>query len=244
MRGCLLGLLFLLLLLLLIVSGLWPLALVLLLVVLWLKARADGTTETRVNGTTEKGEHRTGSRRQHPEMLSHTWRQFLRETRQQKNSRANVRLGSRSGFNVGIVGESFYQPELRWVTEQATNADRGRDGRVFFDAYLMADPSNPHSPNRDAVRVESSRGRVIGHLSKTDAAQYAPVFAALHAAERAAVCRAVAVGGTTRKKTIGVWISIDHHAWLAELLEESRLAPAPRSRKRRPTETPVDDQPF
>jgi hypothetical protein len=80
------------------------------------------------------------------------------------------------------------------------------DECTFFDAYLVPEPENPYGRNGQAVRVESARGQTIGHLSNGDAERYEPVFAALHAARRVAVCRAVAVGGSWRK-SIGVWIS-------------------------------------
>ena len=57
------------------------------------------------------------SRRNHESVAAQTWAAFLRETyRKQKNSGANVKLGS--GFEIGIVGESFHVSELRWLRSQ------------------------------------------------------------------------------------------------------------------------------
>ena len=149
-----------------------------------------------------------------------------------------MKLGS--GFEVGIVGESFHMDELRWV--RSLEPDR-EAYRVRFDAYLIPEPENPHSPKKDAVRVESPRGGTIGHLSSEQAAAYAPVFNALHAAKRVGACRAFALGGIEKKPNIGVWINIGHSAWLAEHLAEAQK-PRPPRKKKAGVEVPPADQPF
>ena len=183
------------------------------------------------------------SRHKHDAMPVQTWREFLHETRRQhRNSLCVVKLGdSRSGHEIGIVGESFYLPELQWVRSTFGGSEGGQ--RVRFPVYLIPEPENPHSPNGNAVRVESPRGGTIGHLSRADADAYAPVFKALHMAQRIGTCQGVAVGGTGRKPNIGVWITSAHPAWLAELLTEAEQPARPR-RTRTAPEQPPTDQPF
>jgi hypothetical protein len=169
---------------------------------------------------TNTPDFRNDSQRQHAALPMQTWAAFVKETyRKQKNSGAAVKLGT--GFEIGIVGESFHLPELQWIREQGCGGDSSVR-RVRCLAYLIPEPENPHSANGNAVRVESVRGGTIGHLSTEHADAYAPVFKALHGAQRVGVCRAVAVGGTGRKPNIGVWITIGHSAWLGELLTEAQ----------------------
>jgi hypothetical protein len=184
---------------------------------------------------------RNDSQRPHELAPAQTWAKFLKETyRGQKNSGATVKLGS--GFELGIVGESFHLPELQWVRTQHSGA--GPVGyRTRFNAYLIAEPENPHSPTGTAVRVESPRGGTIGHLSGEQAESYAPVFKALHAAQRVGMCRAVALGGTEGKPNIGVWINIGHSAWLAELINEAQQPLPARQKRGAPKQEPID-QPF
>jgi hypothetical protein len=222
-----------------------PVAVVLLILLLWAATRwrrtlteaGSATKEVPLAGAaTSVPDFRNDSHRNHEDVPTQTWVQFLAETRQQKNSGAHVKLGS--GFEVAIVGESFYLSELQWVRAQDADPRRAR-----FNAYLVPEPENPHSAKGDAVRVESVRGATIGHLSRAHAAAYAPVFKALHAAGRTGVCAAVAVGGTSRKPNIGVWINIGHAAWLSEQLSESTKPRASRRSKAQP-DVPPADQPF
>jgi hypothetical protein len=107
------------------------------------------------------------SGRQHSEIPTQTWAAFLKETyRKNRNSGAHVKLGG--SFEIGIVGESFYLSELRWI--RSLNADSSRY-RIRFLAYLIPEPENPFSRNGNAVRVESSRGRTIGQCIRFRANQ-------------------------------------------------------------------------
>jgi hypothetical protein len=218
--------------------GGWPGALIVVSLVLWWGGGRHQQNRRKPPPVVNDSAFRNDSGRQHETAPTQTWGGFLGEMRRQTNSGAHVKLGN--GFEVGIVGESFHVPELQWVRAQDADANAYR---VKFTAYLIPEPENPHRAQGDAVRVESPRGRTIGHLSNEQAAAYTAVFKALHAAKRVGVCRAVALGGTEMKPNIGVWINIGHSAWLAEQLAEAN-APKPPRRKKLPVETPPADQPF
>jgi hypothetical protein len=78
----------------------------------------------------------------------------------------------------------------------------GEEGRPMFRALLVAEPENPYDEN--AIAVHSEAGKV-GHLSRRDALDYAPVMAAL--AERGNTggsCDAFLNGGPADGKSYGV----------------------------------------
>lgn len=98
-----------------------------------------------------------------------------------------------------VVGESFHQDAL--IATVPLTAP-GEEGRPMFLAVLVAEPENPYDPN--AIAVHSAAGKV-GHLSRADAVDYAPVMAAL--AERGATggtCEAFLNGGPEEGKSFGV----------------------------------------
>lgn len=188
---------------------------------------------------TSSARYENDSCRQHSLVPMQTWKAFLNESfRQQRNSGAHVKVGD--GFEIGIVGESFYQSELEWI--RSNNSDSSRY-RTRFLAYLIPEPENPHGRQGRAVRVESPRGRTIGHLSNEHADEYVQIFAVLREQARVGVCRASAVGGTERKRNIGVWITIGHPAWMTEQIVEA-LRPRPPRKKRERRAIAPPDQPF
>ena len=212
-------------------AGWWPAALIVIGLFLWLVSRFSAQPQFR-----------NDSQRQHTSVDVQTWRAFLKETAKGRNSGSTVQLGDRgSRHELGIVGESFHLPELQWIKATFGSADAHR---VRFSAYLVPEPENPYSKKGDAVRVESPRGKTIGHLSSTDAATYVAIFQRLHASKRVAVCPAVSAGGTARKKNIGVWITIGHPAWLQEIAAEIQGMPVRRARRTAYQDPSGADQPF
>lgn len=61
-------------------------------------------------------------------------------------------------FETEVVGESFYQKNLKKVFRQH---GRGDDGRL--QAIIQTEPDNPHDANACAVYIA---GLQVGHLSK------------------------------------------------------------------------------
>jgi hypothetical protein len=166
-------------------------------------------------------------------MDTDSWDRFAQWVRTQApaaNSQLPVSLGDTDGFEVGLAGESRYQEELSRI--RGENKNYGPEGeRVYFDARLSLEPDNP--VDSSAVRVDSHRG-TVGYLSRKTAQRYAQVFSLLGTHGRIGVCRATAVGGTTAKPLIGVWISLDPAEELLEVLSAD-LDPATGRR-------PVDDE--
>lgn len=117
-------------------------------------------------------------------------------------------LGSGAGFTVAIVGESYRQTALREIS----GGRRRRGEEVIFDAVVYAEPSNPYDPN--AIRVDDAQGRQIGYLAKEDAAAYQLLFTALRAESRVGTCRAMLIGGTPTKPSLGVILDLEEHSEL------------------------------
>jgi HIRAN domain len=88
---------------------------------------------------------------------------------------------------VNIVGESFYQPALVAITGRRKWVEVHHD----CTAILVLEPQNPHDPH--AVRVEID-GRLVGYLSRTDAASYGPCLKELAKHHKRPYCQAFIKG--------------------------------------------------
>jgi len=122
---------------------------------------------------------------------------------------------SSGDFNLDIVGESYYQDELRRIAAGRTE----RRERVEFRAVLLPEPDSEYDPR--AVAVHAERGGVIGHLSREDAALYQPMIVALQKTRsRYPACRAILKGGYGEKRYIGVVLDLDVDALLRESLTD------------------------
>lgn len=73
------------------------------------------------------------------------------------------------GNAVEIVGESHYQAALEQVAGGKT--DRATEAQAI--AYLVREPDNPFDRNAVAVYI---LGQKVGHLSRDDAEEYAPLL--------------------------------------------------------------------
>lgn len=92
---------------------------------------------------------------------------------------------SANGKNaVHVVGESHYQDALNEVCGGKTEGGHNR----ACHAVLVRDSKNQYDGNAIGIQIE---GRPVGHISRGDAARYAPVL------DRAK-CRAVAVDALIR----------------------------------------------
>ena len=158
---------------------------------------------------TNTPDFRNDSQRQHAALPMQTWAAFVKETyRKQKNSGAAVKLGT--GFEIGIVGESFHLPELQWIREQGCGGDSSVR-RVRCLAYLIPEPENPHSANGNAVRVERSRRdhRPSEHRTRRCLRAGVQGFA------RSATCGRVSGCGCRRHRTQAEYRCVDHHRSLS-----------------------------
>ena len=125
-----------------------------------------------------------------------------------------VNLGDGVGFEMGIVGESYYGLEIKRIA-----GDRLKRGEeVVFTASLVRDPENQYDAN--AVAVIGSFGKQIGHLSRDYAVEYQPLLQRLEAQGLTATCSAKMFGGTERKPSIGVWLDIEPADVLAARFSE------------------------
>lgn len=107
-----------------------------------------------------------------------------------------VRLAGTGEYEQEIVGESFYQDALDAIC--GGKCEDGHDKRLT--ATLQPEPDNPH--DRKAVAVILA-GRKVGHLSRSDAADFHSDMRRLGAAAQSATCKARINGGWRRPRKGG-----------------------------------------
>ena len=78
--------------------------------------------------------------------------------------------GQRGWAGVEIVGESFYAAAIRGLLGRGKLPEEGSE--LTTEVHLVHNSLNPH--DRNAIEVHGSTG-LLGHLSREDAARYAPV---------------------------------------------------------------------
>ena len=100
---------------------------------------------------------------------------------------------------VAAVGEASYQPALRRIC----GSDRWEDVRCEVRAVLVPEPSNQFDPNAVMVQVD---GQVVGHLSRGDAVEYAPVIGMLAEQQSVIVCEALICGRAPGSETANLGI--------------------------------------
>ena len=136
-----------------------------------------------------------------------------------------------AGGLVEVVGESHRQDVLRHVATQDSSeylddlSGRARriaetEQRRWFRAALVCEPDNEYDRNAIAVYADGV-GRV-GYLSRDDAADYQPAFAAL----RSRGCSigsvpAFLIGGEPGKPSLGVLLCLSSPQKVIKDLEES-----------------------
>ncbi|MFQ5472373.1 MAG: HIRAN domain-containing protein [Dehalococcoidia bacterium] len=112
-------------------------------------------------------------------------------------------------FHLEIVGEYYYQDELRRIAAGRTE----KQERVEFKVVLLPEPDNQDDNN--AVAVYAAGGSVIGYLSHELAKEYQPAINSFIGATKShPSCNAVMAGGYG-KKSIGVWLDLDTDALLS-----------------------------
>ncbi|MGI5865821.1 MAG: HIRAN domain-containing protein [Myxococcales bacterium] len=142
---------------------------------------------------------------------------------------------------VEVVGESFYQDALARIT----GGKRADGHELPVVAGLLAESNNKYDPNAIGVWIN---GFMVGHLSREDAAVYAPVLHPLSAKGIVGTCPAVIVGGWDRgngdEGHFGVKLKLAPPAFvldleakppdpaLKDLLRDLREATTPRARRK------------
>jgi very-short-patch-repair endonuclease len=118
-------------------------------------------------------------------------------------SHRTVNLGDGVGFEMAIVGESYYGLEIKKIA--GTRLAQGEE--VIFNVTLRREPDNQYDPN--AVAVVGTYGKKIGHLSREYAIEYKPVLELLESRGLVANCSAKMFGGKGHKQNVGVWLDIE-----------------------------------
>jgi len=123
----------------------------------------------------------------------------------------NFRWSNGGNFNFAVVGESFYQKDLKVLAGE--HEDKGC--RVYGTAVLCPEDDNPHDNKAVAVYIktaENQPGRQVGHLSRQDARSFRRRLGTKKLTGKATLCDAVIVGGRVNKKGIrqsyGVWLDM------------------------------------
>ncbi len=139
-----------------------------------------------------------------------------------------------AGQLLEVVGESHRQNALRQVASRATDckpylADltgharkiaEDESSRRWFRAVLVGEPDNKY--DRNAIAVYADGVGHIGYLSRDDAVDYQPVFAALRARGSAAgTCPAMLIGGEPGKLSYGVMLCLSSPTRVLQDLNES-----------------------
>jgi hypothetical protein len=108
--------------------------------------------------------------------------------------------GTGRGYFLAVTGESVYQDVL---TDQWLKMRPDRETSV----RLTAEPSNAHDPH--AVAVQTFAGETVGYLPREEAARYQQLLVQIEALGLIGVCTAKMLGGTSRKKHLGVFLDIE-----------------------------------
>jgi hypothetical protein len=99
-----------------------------------------------------------------------------------------IKIEGPGTFAVEVVGVSRRQDVIASLVDE-----HGRSGRTAtVEARLVLEDTNPHDAN--AVRVEID-GKLIGYLSRENAARYRADLAAAGTPDTIVQCRARIVGG-------------------------------------------------
>ena len=96
-----------------------------------------------------------------------------------------------TGYDFAVVGESFYQDNLRRL------AGRGlaNGETVVITALLVPDSDNPFSRSGRAMMIAAEGGGCVGHFPEGEAVRYTPIWAALRASGKVGSCPGWLTGG-------------------------------------------------
>jgi len=123
---------------------------------------------------------------------------------------ADFRWSNDGDFDVEVVGESFYQDNLKALVGK----HKASGCRVYGTGVLCPEENNPYDKQAVAVYVktdEDQPGRQVGHLSRQNARQFRRRLKAKKLGTRPTLCDAVIVGGKRykgKRQSYGVWLDM------------------------------------
>jgi hypothetical protein len=123
---------------------------------------------------------------------------------------------------VAVVGESYRQDALRRISGTGSGpylaelsghalkrAQKPGPNERWFRAALFCERDNEYDEN--AIAVHADGAGHIGYLSRDDAIEYQPVFAALEAlGSSVAACPAFLIGGEPGKPSYGAMLCLSN----------------------------------
>jgi len=115
-------------------------------------------------------------------------------------------------MRINVVGESFYQPALKRVSECPPSGEHGYE----CSAILVPDPGNQY--DKFAVRVEV-KGELVGHLPKGSAKRYHKRIQRLNDEGIQVVCMAYIGRAASGNTNLGISLRIPYEG---ELLQGKR----------------------
>jgi hypothetical protein len=135
--------------------------------------------------------------------------------------------------SLEVVGESFYQDNLRRLTGNRPPEEYVRGQEI--QAVLVAEHNNPHDPNSVAVWIKDPQAGYlqVGHLSREDARRYRPgLLAQQQERGRPIALAGVIVGAGKRADGPGMLGVFLRHDPVHFGFEPRRVPPPPASRMR------------
>jgi predicted RNA-binding Zn-ribbon protein involved in translation (DUF1610 family) len=132
-----------------------------------------------------------------------------------------------TGYDFAVVGESFYQDNLRRIAGRAL----ANGETVVITALLVPDPDNPFSRSGRAMMITAEGGGCVGHFPEGEAVRYTPVWAALRESGKVGSCPGWLTGGA-EGMAIGLQLALrsveDCAAALGVAIPAAGKRPAPR----------------
>jgi len=114
-------------------------------------------------------------------------------------------------MRINVVGESFYQPALKRVSQCPAKGEHGYE----CSAELVLDPDNPH--DKFAVRVEVD-GELVGHLPRGTARRLGKRLRGLKEEGKQAICMAY-IGQGEGNPNLGISLRVPYDG---EILQGKR----------------------
>lgn len=111
-----------------------------------------------------------------------------------------IRLTGDGSFSYEIVGESFYQNNIK----KSLNLSGGRSSKSF-EVRLLYDDDNSCDKNAIAVYIGLDQA---GHLSRKAAISYRKMLSDVNLSHKPAICNATVVGGGI-KKNYGIFLDFN-----------------------------------
>jgi hypothetical protein len=143
---------------------------------------------------------------------------LLRNRRPRPVERPWMKVSCGDEFPVEVHGESFHEPMLRALSDQAGAEIDGDRLRATFPVSLCREPDNTYDVN--AVAVRSMSGEPLGYLPRELAGEYSAVLEVPEQRYQTC-CDARAFGRLNGGEwNIGLWLALPDADQLAALIAE------------------------